>query len=528
MSRAAPLQPEDPHRIGAYRLVGRLGAGGQGVVFLAEPAEPAESDDPTGSGGGPPVAIKLLHARLLDDEKVRRRFLGEIEAVRRVAPFCTAQVLDADLDGDRPYIVSEYVDGVSLQEHIAAEGPRADGSLDRIAVGTATALAAIHRAGVVHRDFKPGNVLLGMDGPRVIDFGISRMMDAAVTTGKIPFGTPAYMSPEQIKGEPAGPPADMFSWALTVAFAATGRHAFSADSYHAVLARILYGTPELGPLAGPLREIVIDCLAAEPQDRPGAEEVLGRLYGHGGRVVSRPAPAWADEADKRVATAEMPPVGASTAEMPAVREPAAGTAARAPAAEIPVLVASTAEMPAVRDSTAEMPAIREPVTGARAERGSTAEMPALRLLVSELPTLASVPRTLRRWRWVLAATAAAAVVIAVVAFLLSASGGSPLTGTWKGVADHASAGRVFPVEIRLSDGDPVLRWGADLHCAGRLTVKEEALPLATTYRLDRVTGEECYPGTLVLFPRGEDQVTFEVIRSGEKEARYSGRALRSR
>ncbi|GIH96670.1 serine/threonine-protein kinase [Planobispora siamensis] len=490
MSRAAPLQPEDPPRVGAYRLVGRLGAGGQGVVFLAEPAQSAE---PGGPATGPPVAIKLLHARLLNDEKVRRRFMGEIEAVRRVAPFCTAQVLDADLDGDRPYIVSEYVDGVSLQEHIAAEGPRADGSLDRIAVGTATALAAIHRAGVVHRDFKPGNVLLGMEGPRVIDFGISRMMDAAVTTGKIPFGTPAYMSPEQIKGESAGPPADMFSWALTVAFAATGRHAFSADSYHAVLARILYGTPDLGPLAGPLREIVIDCLAAEPQDRPGAEEVLGRLYGHGGRAVSRPVPVLA----------------ASTAEMPAVP-------------------ASTAEMPAVRDSTAEMPAIQEAVTRATAERGSTAEMPALRFLVAELPALASVPRILRRrrWRWVLAVTAAA-VVVAVAAFLLAASGASPLTGTWKGVADHASAGRVFPVEIRLADGGPVLRWGADLHCAGRLTVKEEGPPLATTYRLDRVTGQECYPGTLVLFPQGEDRVAFEVIRSGEKEARYSGRAVRS-
>ncbi|WP_084779650.1 serine/threonine-protein kinase [Planobispora rosea] len=476
MSRVAPLLPEDPRRLGAYRLTGRLGAGGQGIVFLAEPAD------------GPLVAIKLLHARLLDEERVRRRFMGEVEAVRRVAPFCTARVLDADLDGDHPYIVSEYVDGVSLQEHIAAEGPRSDGSLDRIAVGTATALAAIHRAGVVHRDFKPGNVLLGMDGPRVIDFGISRMMDTATTTGKIPFGTPAYMSPEQIKGESAGPPADMFSWALTVAFAATGRHAFSADSYHAVLARILYGTPDLGPLTGPLREIVVACLAADPQERPGAEEVLGRLYGHGDRAtVSRPVPVRAGENGGRTATAEMPPVCASTAEMLAVR-------------------ASTAEMPPV-----------EPA--------------------EELPTLASVPRRRRRWWWWAAAAAGiVAAAAAVWGFLSSSAGpsqddGFSLAGIWTGVADHASAERVFPVEIRLAEGETaVLRWGADLHCAGRLTPDGDVPPPAgaSVYRLDRVTGEGCHPGTLVLSPRGENQVAFEVVRKGEKKARYSGRAVRSR
>ncbi|MDA0637935.1 serine/threonine-protein kinase, partial [Nonomuraea sp. MCN248] len=261
------LRADDPRRLGAYQLSARLGHGGQGVVYLGH------------TGQGARVAIKLLHASLSADPVVRRRFLAEIEAVRRVAPFCTAQLLDADLEGDRPYLVSEYVDGVSLREHVADQGPRTGGSLHRLAIGTATALGAIHRAGVVHRDFKPGNVLLSLDGPRVIDFGISRLMDGAATTGKIPIGTPAYLAPERIKGEPAGPPADLYAWALTVAFTATGRHAFTGVTHQEVLARILYGKPDLGTLSGQLRAIVDACLAPDPADRPDAEEVLRRLLG---------------------------------------------------------------------------------------------------------------------------------------------------------------------------------------------------------------------------------------------------------
>ncbi|MFC7105505.1 serine/threonine-protein kinase [Nonomuraea rubra] len=188
------LRADDPQQLGAYRLTRRLGQGGQGVVYLGE------------SPQGPQVAVKLLHASLSGDPDARRRFLGEVEAVRKVAAFCTAQLLDADLDGDRPYLVSEYVDGPSLRELVIEEGPRRGGSLERLAIGTATALGAIHRAGVVHRDFKPGNVLLGIDGPRVIDFGVSRLMDTATTTTHLPMGTPAYMAPERMKGSPPGRP----------------------------------------------------------------------------------------------------------------------------------------------------------------------------------------------------------------------------------------------------------------------------------------------------------------------------------
>ncbi|WP_051864796.1 serine/threonine-protein kinase [Streptosporangium roseum] len=471
MSRPAPLRPEDPRHLGRYRLINRLGAGGQGVVFLAESPE------------RPRVAVKLLHARLLDDERVRRRLVGEVEAVRRVAPFCTAQVLDADLDGDRPYIVSELVDGVSLQEHIAAEGPRVDGSLDRIAVGTATALAAIHRAGVVHRDFKPGNVLLGMDGPRVIDFGISRMMDATITTGKIPFGTPAYMSPEQIKGESAGPPADMFSWALTVAYAATGRHAFSAGSYHEVLARILYGRPDLGPLDGPLREIVVSCLTVEPGDRPVAEEVLRRLYGNtaASRTDGTPIPA------PEFSTAELPMIGSSTGELPVTEGPASGF--------------STAELPVTEDSTVEP----------RTPEFSTAELSAV-----------TAPRGRRRWLLIAAAgVAITAAAAGAAAFWLRDD--FSYRGTWVGVADHATAERVFPVEVRFAEEAVSMRWGADLHCTARLS----PTGADDTYRLEQVRGRQCYPGTVVFSRQGADGLAFRVTRSGETEARYSGAMARS-
>ncbi|SFJ76469.1 Serine/threonine protein kinase [Streptosporangium canum] len=461
MSRPAPLRPEDPRHLGRYRLINRLGAGGQGVVFLAESPE------------RPRVAVKLLHARLLDDERVRRRLVGEVEAVRRVAPFCTAQVLDADLDGDRPYIVSELVDGVSLQEHIEAEGPRVDGSLDRIAVGTATALAAIHRAGVVHRDFKPGNVLLGMDGPRVIDFGISRMMDATITTGKIPFGTPAYMSPEQIKGESAGPPADMFSWALTVAYAATGRHAFSAGSYHEVLARILYGRPDLGPLDGPLREIVVSCLTVEPGDRPVAEEVLRRLYGNTAASRTDGTPGTAPEF--------------STAELPVTEDPASGF------------------------STAELPVTEDPTVEPRTPEGSTAELSAVR-----------TPRGRRRWLLIAAAgVAITAAAAGAAAFWLRAD--FSYRGTWVGVADHATAERVFPVEVRFAEKAVNMRWGADLHCTARLS----PTGAGDAYRLEQVRGRQCYPGTVVFSRRGADGLAFRVTRSGETEARYSGTMARS-
>ncbi|GAA4237490.1 hypothetical protein GCM10022254_49690 [Actinomadura meridiana] len=260
-----PLRAGDPPRLGAYRLAGLLGEGGQGTVYLGEDER------------GERVAVKLLHARFSGDPKARARFAAEVAVAKRVSAFCTARVLDSDVEGDRPYIVSEYIAGPSLSTVLSAEGARHGTDLDRLAIGTMTALAAIHQAGVVHRDFKPANVLLAPDGPRVIDFGIARALDATGTMSSAAVGTPAYMAPEQISGARVGPEADVFAWGATMVYAATARPAFGHDSIPAVMHRILNLPPDLGSLLPPLREIVSDCLSKDPALRPASEQVLAHL-----------------------------------------------------------------------------------------------------------------------------------------------------------------------------------------------------------------------------------------------------------
>ncbi|GAA4628769.1 hypothetical protein GCM10023196_046520 [Actinoallomurus vinaceus] len=277
----SPLRANDPTRVGSYALTGRLGEGGQGVVYLGKAPD------------GEQVAVKLLHAQFSGDTKVRARFAGELASAKRVAPFCTARILDADVEGDTPYLVSEFIDGPSLRQVVDREGPRSGEALQRLAIGTVTALAAIHEAGIVHRDFKPSNVLLAADGPRVIDFGIARALDATGTLSSTAVGTPSYMSPEQISGHAVGPATDVFAWGCTMVFAATGNPAFGQDSIPAVMHRILNQEPYLGMLMGPLREIVTACLWKDPNRRPTAQQILLRLLSHEGVVLpgaGTPAP----------------------------------------------------------------------------------------------------------------------------------------------------------------------------------------------------------------------------------------------
>lgn len=268
MPQVTPLLHDEPTTIGEYRLTGRLGSGGQGTVYAGETPD------------GVRVAVKLLHPHLTGDHQERARFLREVELAKRVAPFCTAQVLDMGLAGERPYIVSEFVEGTSLHDSVQQDGPRSATALQRLAINTAIALDAIHQAGVVHRDFNPRNVLLGPDGPVVIDFGISTALDVSrsVLTSQA-VGTPAYMSPEQIANRDVRASADLFAWAASMIYAATGQRAFPGDSIPATMHAILYTEPDLSRFDSRLRELMAACLAKEPARRPTAAQVVERLRG---------------------------------------------------------------------------------------------------------------------------------------------------------------------------------------------------------------------------------------------------------
>jgi len=268
-----PLRETDPREVGVYRLLGRLGEGGQGVVFLA-----------AGPAGGR-AAVKLLPPTT--DPLVRSRFLKEVAAAQRVARFCTAQVLDAGIFERRPFIVSEYVSGPSLVEVVEQFGPRGGAVLERIAVATLTALGAVHAAGMVHRDFKPGNVLLGPDGPVVIDFGLAAVPGMTTTglSSETAVGTPAFMAPEQLAGVRVTAAADMWSWAVTIAFAGTGELPFTGDSLTATAYAILHSEPAVGPLPEPLGSLVHRCLNKDPAGRPSAREALSELGAAGAQLM---------------------------------------------------------------------------------------------------------------------------------------------------------------------------------------------------------------------------------------------------
>ena len=271
------LQPSDPSAFGEYSVTGRLGKGGQGIVYLAEDAD------------GEKFAIKVLNDQWSRDTDLRKRFEKEVRAAQKVASFCTAAVIEAQLDSDPPYVVSEFVPGKDLQETIAKGSTQKGSTLQRLAVSTATALVAIHRAGIVHRDFKPGNVLLGPDGPRVIDFGIARVDDGTATMTNSIVGTPSYMAPEQIEGRGITDKCDIFAWGCVIAFASTGRAPFGSDTVPAVVHRVVSAPPDLTGMDEALRPIVEECLDKDPDKRPNAQTLLMRLLGHDDTETSSPS-----------------------------------------------------------------------------------------------------------------------------------------------------------------------------------------------------------------------------------------------
>ncbi|MFI1682084.1 protein kinase [Streptomyces sp. NPDC020607] len=261
------LRGGDPEEIGGYPLESRLGSGGMGTVFLGR------------SASGRPVAIKLIHQQFADDDEFRIRFRQEVAAARRVSGAFTAAVIDADPEAAHPWMATTFIEGPTLAQRIAEHGPIGGADLRRLAIGLTEALRDIHRAGVVHRDLKPSNVVLSPEGPRVIDFGISRAADqqTLTMTGRV-IGTPPFMSPEQLQTpRGVGPRSDVFSLATLLVYAATGQGPFDADSPYMTAYQVVHEPPSLGAVPGALRRVVEPCLAKDPDDRPSADELLVRL-----------------------------------------------------------------------------------------------------------------------------------------------------------------------------------------------------------------------------------------------------------
>ncbi|MEC4017031.1 serine/threonine protein kinase [Streptomyces sp. H27-D2] len=262
------LLAEDPPTIGAYRLLRRLGAGGMGRVYLGR------------SAGGRTVAVKVVHPHFAADEQFRARFRREIAAARRVGGGWTAPVLDADPDASVPWVATGYVAGPSLSQAVADFGPLPEPTVRALGAGLAEALAAVHALDLVHRDVKPSNVLLALDGPRLIDFGIARATDgtASLTATGVSIGSPGYMSPEQILGKAVGGPADVFSLGAVLAYAVLGEAPFPGDNSASLLYKVVHEEPRLGPeLSGELRTLIVSCLAKSPGARPTPAEIARRL-----------------------------------------------------------------------------------------------------------------------------------------------------------------------------------------------------------------------------------------------------------
>ncbi|MFE0545856.1 protein kinase [Streptomyces sp. NPDC058891] len=272
-----PLEAGEPAVVGPYRLLGRLGSGGMGRVYLGR------------SAGGRTVAVKVVHPHFALDEEFRARFRREVDAARRVGGAWTAPVLDADPEASVPWVATGYAAGPSLTSAVTDSGPLPLPAVRALGAGLAEALVAVHALGLVHRDVKPSNVLLTLDGPVLIDFGIARAIDgtASITSTGVSIGSPGYMSPEQILGKGVAGAADVFSLGAVLAYAATGRPPFPGDSSAALLYKVVHEEPELDGLDDELREPVALCLAKDPAKRPAPVELARRLAPQGAaRLVS--------------------------------------------------------------------------------------------------------------------------------------------------------------------------------------------------------------------------------------------------
>ncbi|WP_051851928.1 serine/threonine-protein kinase [Streptomyces sp. NRRL F-5650] len=299
-----PLGAHDPREIGPYQLLHRLGRGGMGQVFLGR------------SPGGRLVAVKLVHPELASNTEFRRRFAQEVAAARKVGGFYTAQVVDADPEGDPPWLVTAYIPGPSLHQVVVEQGALKGTALRVLGSGLAEGLAAVHAAGLVHRDLKPANVIVADDGPRVIDFGIARALEGTSGTTQLTqsaIGTPGYMSPEQARGLATGPESDVFALGCVLAFAATGHAPYGKGRPEVVLYRTIHEDPDLAGVPSDLAPFIERCLAADPAERPTLAAVLDRLATSADDTRWLPESVNAMIEERRAATLLLPPEAERTA-----------------------------------------------------------------------------------------------------------------------------------------------------------------------------------------------------------------------
>ncbi|MFB8312415.1 serine/threonine-protein kinase [Streptomyces sp. NPDC055961] len=358
------LAESDPRTVGPYRLLCRLGEGGMGRVYLGR------------SRGGRTVALKVVHGALAGDPGFRTRFAREVRAAQSLRGAGTVPVLDADPDAEVPWLATAYVPGPALSEAVLAHGPLPEPALWRLLSGLAHALDGVHRAGLVHRDVKPSNVLLSPSGPLLIDFGIARSADETALTGTgLVVGSPGFMSPEQAEGRTVGPAADLFSLGAVLAFAATGRGPFGGGSVAELLYRLVHHEPDLAGVEGPFAELVRRCLAKRPEDRPQVTELAAAADAHredSGSWLPAPVVAAIAQKAEELLNAETEfepdagpapvPTGSSTGTAPATAAttvlppppptavlPPPRAAVRGPAASAPRARASSAGVPTARE-----------------------------------------------------------------------------------------------------------------------------------------------------------------------------------
>ncbi|MFD9538858.1 serine/threonine-protein kinase [Streptomyces sp. NPDC060022] len=260
------LRREDPRVVGSFRLHRRLGAGGMGVVYLGSDRR------------GQRVALKVIRPDLAEDQEFRSRFAREVSAARRIRGGCTARLVAADLEADRPWFATQYVPGPSLHDKVVEEGPLSAAEVASIGAALSEGLVAVHEAGVVHRDLKPSNILLSPKGPRIIDFGIAWATGASTLTHVgTAVGSPGFLAPEQVRGAAVTPATDVFSLGATLAYAAMADSPFGHGSSEVMLYRVVHEEPHLFEVHDALAPLVRACLAKDPKERPSTLQLSMRL-----------------------------------------------------------------------------------------------------------------------------------------------------------------------------------------------------------------------------------------------------------